>query len=307
MRRFYAKMRAEEKKGLAQSHLVPRVNTNLENIHNPQELPQLTWIGHSTVLIQYQGINIITDPIFSGYCGPAAFLAPKRITPPAIDIKQLPPIDFVLISHNHYDHLDLATVRHLRNAPLWLVPLGIKAWLERVGVDAARVVELDWWEDYRVSSTLLFTATPAQHWSRRTLSDHNRTLWSSWHVSIDNFHLWFAGDTGYNEHQFVAIGERLPHADIALIPIGAYQPRQFMQTSHVNPYEAVKIFQDVKAHKAIGVHWGTFNLSAEGLLTPTKDLRTAVQAANLRTDQFEAPILGRTFTVLPSAVPLKTE
>ena len=303
MRRGFAMMREREQVNTAHAELVPKVEADLDAIHHPKEQPQITWIGHSTVLIQYQGINIITDPIFSGYCGPVAFLGPKRLTSPAINIKQLPHIDYVLISHNHYDHLDLATVRHLRNEPVWLVPLGIKAWLKRVGVKSERVVELDWWEAHHPQEHLTITATPAQHWSRRGINDYNRTLWGSWHVSLGKFNLWFGGDTGYNEHQFVAIGERLPQVDIALIPIGAYEPQNFMRISHISPREAVQIFQDIKARSAIGIHWGTFSLSAEPLLAPISDLEAAAQLANLKPEQFVAPVLGRTFTVTPKDTP----
>lgn len=299
MRRGYAKMRAREKDTRNMGHLIPHTDADLHRIHHPQDEPQLTWIGHSTVLIQYRNINIITDPIFSSYCGPLSFVGPKRITKPAVAIKDLPRIDYVLISHNHYDHLDLASVRALGDTPFWLVPLGIKAWLQRAGINPERVLELDWWQDYREQEQLTITATPAQHWSRRGMRDYNRTLWVSWHLALDDFNLWFGGDTGYNSYQFVEIGERLAPADIALIPIGAYQPRDFMRTSHVDPHEAVLIFQDIKARSAIGIHWGTFTLSAEGLLAPMRDLQQATSVAELPPGTFEAPTLGRTFTVPP--------
>jgi len=276
-----------------QGHLVPQASANLAAIRSPGTAPQFTWVGHSTVLVQYQGINLLTDPIFSKRCSPIPFLGPKRETPPALSIEELPPIDYVVISHNHYDHLDKSTVRALGDQPLWLVPLGFKAWFKKVGVSPSRVQEFDWWDTLDTGEVLV-TATPSQHWSGRTLLDRNKTLWASWHVRIGGFSTWFGGDTGYNPHQFVEIGERLSSADLAMIPIGAYLPRKFMQPSHVDPEQAVQIFKDIAAHYAIGVHWGTFQLSGEAIDAPIVDLAAALQASNLPPEVFDAPVLGQT-------------
>lgn len=298
MSRFYKAMRSIQESAIENNHLVPQIKINLETIHNPGQQPLVTWIGHSTVLVQYNNINVITDPIFTKYCGPVGFVSPKRITVPALTAKQLPRIDYVLISHNHYDHLDLAAVRALGNQPLWLVPLGVKAWLIRVGIDEKRIVELDWWQQYdRQQRSISVTATPTRHWSGRGLFDRNRTLWNSWHFRIKDFNFWFGGDTGYDETMFRSIGEKLPPADIAFIPIGAYEPRSFMQGSHVNPAEAVQIYLDIKAKSAMGIHWGTFILSREGLMSPVHDLEQAKQDAAPATIKFDAKAIGQSFTL----------
>ncbi len=273
---------------------VPQVRANRQRIQQPDEVePQFTWLGHSMVLVQYRGINVLTDPIFSRRCSPVPFLGPRRVTPPALKIEELPRVHYVLISHNHYDHLDRATVRALGDEPLWLAPLGIGEWLQKAGISPQRVQEFDWWQQAQWSDVRV-TATPSQHWSGRGLNDRYQTLWASWHVQIGDFSLWFAGDTGYNPHQFTEIGLHLPTADLALIPIGAYRPREFMQKSHVSPEEAVQIFLDTGARYAIGVHWGTFQLSAEDIDAPIRDLATARRKFGVSADRFEAPILGET-------------
>ncbi len=291
------RMWQKERKNFAswkdQGHLVPQVSADLDAIHSPGSAPQFTWVGHSTVLVQYRGINLLTDPIFSERCSPFSFLGPKRETPPALGIEELPPIDYVVISHNHYDHLDKPSVRALGDGPLWLVPLGFGTWFEEVGIDPARVREFDWWQSLDTGNALI-TATPSQHWSGRGLRDRNKTLWASWHINIGAFSVWFGGDTGYNPYQFTEIGQRLPPADLAIIPIGAYLPRKFMRPSHVDPEGAVQIFEDIGARYAIGVHWGTFQLSGEAINAPIVDLATALRGKNLPADVFDAPLLGQT-------------
>jgi N-acyl-phosphatidylethanolamine-hydrolysing phospholipase D len=187
---------------------VPVVPADLERILHPGAAPQVTWIGHASVLIQYRGVNVLADPIFSERASPVSFAGPKRLTAPALTVEQLPRIDFVLISHNHYDHLDRQSVRALGDNPRWLVPLGLKAWFTRAGIGPARVEEFDWWQERRFGE-LTVTATPLQHWSARSPWDRYETLWAGWAIQIDDFSFWFAGDTGYNEHQFREIGERL--------------------------------------------------------------------------------------------------
>lgn len=273
---------------------VPQMRADRKKIREPDETKaQFTWLGHSTVLVQYRGVNILTDPIFSERCSPVPFLGPRRVTPPALQIEELPTIHYVLISHNHYDHLDRATVRALGNEPQWLAPLGIGQWLHKAGIDRERVQEFDWWQEAEWGEVRV-TATPSQHWSGRGFNDRYRTLWASWHVQIADFSLWFAGDTGYNPRQFTEIGAQLPAADLALIPIGAYKPREFMKKSHVNPEEAVQIFLDTGARYAIGVHWATFQLSAEDIDAPIRELAAARRKLGLDAGRFEAPVLGET-------------
>lgn len=258
---------------------VPRVEPQLDKINAPGEQPQVTWIGHATTLIQYQGINVLTDPHFSERASPFSFMGPKRAIPPALRIDQLPPIDFVLISHNHYDHLDKQTVKTLGNRSTWLVPLGYKQWFADLGV--TRVVEFDWWDTHTTpngKTSVSITATPSQHWSARGLGDRNRVLWASWVVQIGEFKFWFAGDTGYNDRIFNDIGERCGPFDLALIPVGGYDPRWFMQDMHINPEEAVQVHRDIRARYSLGIHWGAFPLTSEPIDEPPQRLKEAAQA-----------------------------
>ena len=257
----------------------------------------VTWVGHATVLIQHQGINVLTDPMFSDRASPVSFAGPKRITKPALALEELPPVHVVVISHNHYDHLDAATVRALGDGPVYYVPLGLRRWFQWRGVDSERVVEMDWWDERDHASgerSLRVTATPSQHFSGRSLTDRNDTLWASWSLAWDDFQVWFGGDTGYNDRQFRDIGERLDKIDLGIIPIGAYEPRFFMRPVHVNPAEAVRIHQDIGATASMAIHWGAFILSAEGVLTPTQDLATARAEAGIEESEFPAFAVGET-------------
>ncbi|HSG20806.1 MAG TPA: MBL fold metallo-hydrolase, partial [Burkholderiaceae bacterium] len=228
----------------------------------------LTWIGHATLLLQLGGVNILVDPMFSERASPLSFAGPKRKVPPAMALGDLPPIHIVLISHNHYDHLDLASVRALANqpsgAPRFFVPLGIKAWFaDNVfnGADASkdaleRVVEQDWWEHTELLG-LQVHQVPAQHFSARTPFDRNEVLWGGFVVEHPAFRFFWAGDTGYGPH-FREIGRRFGPIDLAALPIGAYEPRWFMGPVHINPAEAVQAHEDLGARQSVGVHWGTF-------------------------------------------------
>lgn len=257
----------------------------------------VTWIGHATVLIQHQGINVLTDPVFSDYASPVQWAGPKRVTKPALSASELPPIHAVVISHDHYDHLDVASIKALGNEPMYYVPLGIKAWLIDRGIHADRINEMDWWE----SSTLVhagqsveITATPAQHFSGRGLNDGNSRLWASWGLAWSDFTAWFGGDTGYNDQQFVEIGERLGPIDFAVIPIGAYRPRWFMKVVHVDPAEAVLIHQDIGATQSMGIHWGAFILSAEEADEPPRALAEAMAQSNQAVERFDVFAVGET-------------
>lgn len=271
---------------------VPRIVTPLDKIKNPGEQPQVTWIGHATTLIQYQGINVLTDPQFSERASPFSFMGPKRALPPSLRIDQLPPIDFVLISHNHYDHLDKHTVETLGDTTTWVVPLGLKQWFADLGVN--NVIEFDWWETRTVASATV-TATPSQHWSGRGFNDHFRSLWSSWSVQIGEFKFWFAGDTGYNDKLFTEIGERCGPFDLALIPVGGYDPRWFMKDMHLNPEEAVQAHTDIRSKYSLGIHWGTFPLTSEPIDEPPKRLQAA--AKRLNDSVFVTYPMGNTETI----------
>jgi N-acyl-phosphatidylethanolamine-hydrolysing phospholipase D len=248
--------------------------------------PTLTWIGHSTVLLQLNGVNILTDPHFTERASPFFFVGPKRQVALPMSVAQLPHIDLVVISHNHYDHLDRDTVKQLNaqagGAPHFFVPLGLKAWLHDAGIDNAS--ELDWW-DKRAEHGLVIHLVPVQHWSSRGLTDRNKTLWGGWVIEAPNFRFFFAGDTGYSQ-DFRDIAARFGGFDLAALPIGAYEPRWFMQAQHINPEEAVRIQQDLRARYSVAIHWGTFALSDEPLDEPPKSLARALAAARIPSERF---------------------
>ncbi len=206
----------------------------------------ITWVGHASFLLQIGAVNVLTDPVWSDRASPVGFAGPRRWVPPGIRFAELPPIDVVLISHNHYDHLDDATVRRLvarEPGARWIAPLGLVPFLRARG--ARHVLELDWWEETRFDG-LAIACTPAQHFSARGFGDQNRTLWCGWALASASHRAYFAGDTGYHP-EFGAIADRFGPFDAALLPIGAYEPRWFMRPVHMNPEEAVQAFRDVLA------------------------------------------------------------
>ena len=265
--------------------------------------PAITWVGHATMLVQADGLNVLTDPIFSERASPIQSLGPQRVQPPGLSIDQLPPIDVVLISHNHFDHLDKNSVLALSNraqaSTLFIVPLGVKALFIDIGI--TNVKELDWWDSINVKG-IEFNFTPVQHWSARGLGERNQTLWGGWAVFGPGTHWYFSGDTGYSQ-DFVDTQKRFADRqtaargggfDLALIPVGAYEPRWFMKEQHVNPAEAVQIHQDLKAKRSVGVHWGTFALTDEPLDQPPKDLALALLEKGLAADAFTVMAIGET-------------
>ena len=256
---------------------------------------QLTWIGHDTFLIQIGGLNILTDPHFSTRASPVGWIGPERMTPPGLRLDQLPPIDIVLISHNHYDHLDedsvVALHRQQRDRPpRFYVPLGLKRWF--AARDIHDVVELDWWQQADFGEVTLHSV-PVQHFSSRGAFDRNATLWCGWVAEWKDFKLFFAGDTGYSK-DFTDIGSRFGGFDLSLIPIGAYDPRWFMRAQHVDPEEAVQIHRDVRSRQSIGMHWGTFVLTLEDPAEPPRRLAAALKAADLAADSFTVMQHGET-------------
>lgn len=269
--------------------------------------PAVTFVGHATMLAQMPtaagGVTLITDPMFSDRASPVSFAGPRRFQPPGLALADLPRVDVVLISHNHYDHLDEPSVRALNaqtgGPPLFVVPLGIKPWLAERGITHA--VELDWWDRHTVAGVEI-VLTPAQHWSGRSLTDRLVTLWGGFAVLSPHFHFFYSGDTGYSrdfqdirrhfaERQSPAQGGGF---DIALLPVGAYEPRWFMGQQHTNPAEAVTIHRDLGAKRSVGVHWGTFELSDEALDQPPKELAIARTAQGVPADAFTVMAIGET-------------
>ncbi len=259
---------------------LPRVANDGKALRANGTEATVTWVGHSTLLIQLDGVNILTDPHWSDRASPVSFAGPRRVTPPGIRFEDLPPIHLVLISHDHYDHLDVATVKRLAEAhrPLFLVPLGLKAWFADLGI--TQVEELDWWES-RSLKGLTLTCLPAQHFSNRTFWDRNRRLWSGWAVAGQGKRFFFAGDTGYYD-VFKEIGNRLGPFDLAAIPIGAYAPAAIMKSGHTTPEEALQLFEDVRGRRFVSIHWGTFDLAEEPIEEPPK--RVAAEARRLGID-----------------------
>ena len=292
---------------------IPQVAPDLAFLHanataGAAMRPAVSWVGHATVLAQLGGLSLLTDPIFSERASPIGFVGPRRHQPPGIALDALPHIDLVLASHNHYDHLDAASVQSLNKQPggppVFVVPLGVGRWLADRGVRTA--VELDWWQEHRVAGVDV-ALVPAQHWSGRGLADRMKTLWGGFAVFAPDCHLFYAGDTGYSR-DFADIRERFaarqtPAAgggfDIALLPIGAYEPRWFMATQHVNVEEAVKIHRDLGAKRSLGVHWGTFELTDEALDEPPKALARIRAGEGVADDEFFVLAVGETRTMPP--------
>jgi N-acyl-phosphatidylethanolamine-hydrolysing phospholipase D len=241
--------------------------------------PTITWIGHATLLVQLAGVNVLTDPIWGERASPVSFAGPRRLVPPGIRFQDLPRIHAVVISHDHYDHLDVDTIERLirTHQPRFFVPLGLKDWLRDHG--ARDVVELDWWQAAEFRG-LTFTCTPAQHSSGRGLHDQNLRLWASWVVAGGGKKLWFAGDTGYTP-SLREIGKRLGPFDVAAVPIGGYSAYEGKHPNHVNPEEALQLFEEENARLMVPIHFGTFDLNREPFAEPPTRLLKAAVARGL--------------------------
>jgi N-acyl-phosphatidylethanolamine-hydrolysing phospholipase D len=258
---------------------LPRVANDGAALRANGTEPTVTWVGHATLLVQLDGVNVLTDPQWSDRASPVRFAGPRRVTPPGLRFEDLPPIHLVLISHDHYDHLDVATVKRLaaEHRPRFLVPLGLKAWFTDLGI--TDVEEMDWWQS-RTERGLTLTCLPAQHFSGRTLWDRNRRLWSGWAIAGRQKRLFFSGDTAYAGF-FTEIGQRLGPFDLAAVPIGAYLPAIIMKASHTTPEEALQIFVDTGSRAFVPIHWGTFDLADEPLDEPPQRLAADAQRRRL--------------------------
>lgn len=280
-----------------------RRTTNATEAVSP---PALTWIGHATALVQANGLNVLTDPMFSERAAPVQLMGPQRAQPPGVALDDLPAIDVVVVSHSHYDHLDRASVVALDlmakgqgRSTLFLVPLGLRPWFAKLGI--TNVVELDWWQQHTVQG-VEFHLTPVQHWSARGLGDQSETLWGGWAVLGPDLHWYFGGDAAYSkdfadtlarlaDRQSATLGGGF---DLALLPVGGYEPRWFMRAQHMNPAEALQAHQDLAAKRSVGIHWGTFTLTDEPLDQPPLDLAAARAALGVGEEVFSVMKIGQT-------------
>ena len=267
---------------------------------------RITWAGHASFLLEMPGANLLTDPVWSPRVSPVPWIGSKRFVPAAPELDALPEIHGVLLSHDHFDHLDLPTVRKLHRrfgeSTEWFTPLGYRSWFRRWGV--RNVTELDWWETADGPGGDRITAAPARHWTRRTPWGTNTRLWNSWVIGTPSEGhdegapcVYFGGDTAYASH-FREVAERLGPFDASLLPIGAYEPRWFMKVSHMNPEEAVQAYVDMgSVGDFIPTHWGTFRLTFEDPLEPPERTRAAWTGAGLDSDRLRIPRHGETLSV----------
>ena len=255
----------------------------------------ITFVGHSTFLIQTAAGNILTDPMYSDRAGPFNVFGPRRVRAPAVRFEDLPPVSTVLLSHNHYDHCDVRTLRMLarRFDPLVVAPVGNAPLVRSAGI--RRVEELDWWQQTELPS-MCITLTPAHHFSARGPFDRNRALWGGFLIEVPGLRWLFAGDSAYGSF-YKTIRERLGPIDVALLPVGAYEPRWFMQSVHMNPAEAAQAHLDLAAGQSIGMHFGTFQLTTEGIDEPLRALARALEEKGIPASRFSTLEFGESVRI----------
>lgn len=258
----------------------------------------VTFINHSTVLIQTQGLNILTDPVWSDRVSPVSFIGPVRHRPPGIRFEDLPPIHLVLVSHNHYDHCDVPTLKRLKEAhnPKFITSLGNKPLFNEIGI--SDVIEMDWWDSSSVAENVQIHAVPARHFAMRGMCDRNTTLWVGFVIETTTRPIYFAGDTGWGVH-FEQIYKRFGNMRLSMLPIGAYKPRWFMSPVHTSPEESVQAHILLKSSKSIPIHFGTFKQADDGMAEPVEDLKAAMIKLNVSPNDFLLPTHGA-----PVAIPL---
>ncbi len=257
-----------------------------------------TYINHATVLIQTNNLNIITDPIWSERASPFSWMGPKRVYHPPIDIEKLPKIDIILISHNHYDHLDLPTLKKIYkiHKPKIYAGLGVDKFLRNYGFEFS--YGLDWWQSKQINNNVSISFVPAQHWSRRGLFDKNKTLWGGFIINSDNKQIYFAGDTGYNKKHFLDIKKAFSNIKLSLLPIGSYEPRWFMKHAHLNPEEAVLAATDLNSQYNIGIHFDTFFRIADDVYNKAvEDLQLALTKYKKQQSWFQTLLPGKTIVI----------
>ena len=254
----------------------------------------ITYINHSTDLIQLPNLNVLTDPMFSEQVSPFPWISPKRVRAPGLELSALPKVNVVIVSHNHYDHMDLPSLKALKEKddPIFIVPLNNAKFLQKVGIK--KIIELNWWQSYAINGQQSVTLIPAVHWSQRTLFDKNESLWGSFLITSQDLKIFFSCDTGYNPEILNDIKKRIGAVDVALLPIGSYKPQWFMKMYHLNPEEAVIMHLGLGAKLSLGIHFHTFQLSDEGYDEPVNDLKKALHKYQLARNVFIAPENGQT-------------
>ena len=291
------KWRKERKEINIEPISFPLAKNDLNFLQTNRTENTLTFIGHASFLIQIKGLNILTDPHFTKRASPFNFAGPVRTTPPGVQLEDLPEIDVILISHNHYDHLDKGSIKRIlksqKKQPMIFTPLKLNKLLEKWG--AKNVLGMNWWEEIMFKN-LKFHSVPVQHWSKRSLTDTNKTLWCGWVLEKEDFRVFFCGDTGYSK-DFVDIQNKFKSMDLSLLPIGAYEPRWFMKDHHCNVEEAIQIHIDLKSKRSIGMHWGTFILTDEPMKEPLEKLKNLTREKNIPTEEFVAIPHGTTIKI----------
>lgn len=256
---------------------------------------RVSFIGHVTFLLQFEGLNIITDPVWSKIVSPLSFLGPKRVTEPGIRFSDLPKIDYVLISHNHYDHMDIPTIKalYLRDNPTIITPLMNDVTIKK-HIPEARIVTLNWSEEEKISSQTVIHLEPAQHWSARGLFDRNKALWGTFIIKTRLGSICFIGDTGYNRKMFTEIGNKFDIL-LSLLPIGAFEPRWFMKYIHMNPEEAILAHQNLSSKYSVASHFNTFPLASDGYNQALEEFIIARNKYKIAEDIFLAPQVGSVY------------
>jgi N-acyl-phosphatidylethanolamine-hydrolysing phospholipase D len=281
----------------------PRAEPAIERPRADPSRLVVTWVGHSTYLLQIGGLNVLTDPMWGNRASPFSFAGPRRWVPPGLPLDALPPIDVVLQSHNHYDHLDSSSVEQIASGhphAQWYVPLGLAPLVKSYGVGL--VAELDWWQE-TVHAGLAIACTPARHFSARGLRDRDATLWCGWSVRSGSHCVFFAGDTGLHP-EFRRIAERFGPFDVSMLPIGAYEPRWFMRPVHMAPDETVEAYREIRTvappnHRSMmaAMHWGTFKLTEEAMDEPPRRTRAEWARADLPVSELWIPAHGESRTI----------
>lgn len=277
------------------THPPERMTPDLEMLRAANErAARVTWIGHSSFLAQFGGINLLIDPVYADYCSPLPLPGMKRIQPPAIPWDELPEIHAVLITHSHYDHLDRSVFKRLPLDIRLITPESLSYWFTRQGFQ--NVKELAWWKDHTIAGQIKCTACPAQHASARTPFNRDKSHWCGWMLEWESLKVYFSGDTGYCP-SFQEIGERFPSINLSILPIGAYSPRWLMKPMHADPFDAVQIHLDLKSRQSIACHWGTFKLTDEPIAEPPLLLEKAKKESGIPDEKFRCIAIGETITL----------